>query len=210
MCFSGSPLNRVSFLREDHDFLRGAFEHPSTKFIVYQHLSPLIKTPVEIAYAKWSDLKKLIPENPYNKTEKELIAEFDSSKDIPQLVFLGLDETDKEGFSYKVFTGAPQFAVDVTPKKTYEEAAKEVTDALLSTGLKFNEGPRAMNFPADVGMFGTPVMIPFATLICFCSCCICSRKALSGLEFPKHLLWHLWSSNIVCQCWRKTCLSTNR
>ena len=58
--FGSSPLNRVSFLREDHDFIAGAFDHPSTKFLAFKNLSPLIDSPTEIHYLKYEDIKKVL------------------------------------------------------------------------------------------------------------------------------------------------------
>ena len=66
-------------------------------------------------------------------------------------MFLGLDETVKDGYSYRNFTGAPHWAVDITPKKTFEKEADELAEKFSSSGLKFSEGMRAMSFPANVG-----------------------------------------------------------
>ena len=148
---SGSPINRVSFLRDDQAFLAGAFSHPTAKFLVFKTLSPVIKSPTDIYHATFEELKALFPENPFAKTEKELIEEFDSRIDHPQLVFLGLDEDVKDGYSYRNFTGAPHWAVDITPKKTFEKAANELAERFEKEGLKFSEGMRAMSFPANVG-----------------------------------------------------------
>jgi NAD+ diphosphatase len=144
-------LNRVSFLRPDHSFLAQAFDHGTTKFMVFKNLSPLVKTPSEISYASYSELKSLIPTNPYEKPEEDLIKEFDSRKKIPQLVFLGLDERVKDGLSFKNYTGAPHFAFDITPVAPYEEAANGILAEMEKNGLSFVEGMRAMSFPADVG-----------------------------------------------------------
>jgi hypothetical protein len=100
------------------------------------------------------DLKSLLPTNPFDRTEKEIVADFDSRIDYPQLVFLGLDEKVKDGYSYKNFTGAPHWAVDITPKKTFEKEANELTEKFVADGFKFSEGMRAMSFPADVGEWG--------------------------------------------------------
>ncbi|KAK5193999.1 NADH pyrophosphatase [Exophiala xenobiotica] len=148
--FGGSPLNRLSFLREDHDFLAKAFGHPTTLFVVFKNLSPLIKSPTEIHYATYDDIKTLVPSNPFEKTEKDMIEEFDSRIDKPQLVFLGVDENVKDGLKYRHFSGAPHWAIDITPKKTYEKEAKELDEHFQALGLKFSEGMRAMSFPADV------------------------------------------------------------
>lgn len=147
----GSPINRVSFLREDYPFLAGAFSHPSARFLVFKTLSPLIKSPTEIHYATYDDIKALVPTNPFGRPEKEIIDDFDSRIDIPQVVFLGLDESDKDGYTYKNFTGAPHWAVDITPKKTFQKEAEELAEKFTAAGFKFSEGMRAMSFPADVG-----------------------------------------------------------
>jgi hypothetical protein len=144
-------LNRVSFLRQDHSFLSQAFNHGTTKFMVFKNLSPLVKTPSEISYASYNDLKSLIPTNPFEKSEENIIKEFDSRKKIPQLAFLGLDEKVKDGLSYKNYTGAPHFALDITPVAPYEEAANGVIAEMEKRGFTFVEGMRAMGFPADVG-----------------------------------------------------------
>lgn len=65
---------------------------------------------------------------------------------------MGLDENVKEGgYSFKNFTGAPHWAVDITPKKSFEKEANEITEKFVAAGLKFSEGMRAMSFPPDVG-----------------------------------------------------------
>jgi NAD+ diphosphatase len=119
--------------------------------MVFNNLSPLVKTPSVIAYAKQNDIKAIVPQNPYEKEEGEIIKEFNSSRSTPQLVFLGLDESKTDGLRYKNYTGAPQFAVDITPKGLYEEEAKGVIAEMEKRGLTFIEGMRAMNFPADIG-----------------------------------------------------------
>jgi len=143
-------LNRLSFLRDDNTFLAGAFAHPTTKFLVFKTLSPLVKSPTEIHYASYDDIKALVPTNPFAKSEKEFIDEFDSRVDTPQFVFLGIDESVRDGFAFKNFLGAPHFAIDVTPKKTYEKEANELSEKFEAAGLKYSEGMRAMSFPADV------------------------------------------------------------
>ncbi len=143
----------MSFLRDDQSFLAGAFAHPSARFLVFKNLSPLVKSPTEIHFATHDDIKTLVPTNPFEKTEKETIEDFDSRIDVPQLVFLGLHESAEDGFSYKNFKGAPHWAIDITPKKTFEKEATDLAEAFSAAGFKFSEGMRAMSFPADVGKF---------------------------------------------------------
>lgn len=150
-------MNRVSFLRGDHSFLKQAFDHGTTHIMVFRNLSPLVKSPSEIAYAKLNDLKPILPSNPYDKTQEQIVEEFNSSISTPQLVFLGLDESKRDGLQYKNYVGAPQFAVDITPKGSYEEEAKGVIAELEKRGLTFVEGMRAMNFPANIGGYRRPL-----------------------------------------------------
>ena len=51
--FSGSPLNRVSFLRTDHAFLQTAFSHPAARFLLLHDLNPLVEgNSATFAYVK--------------------------------------------------------------------------------------------------------------------------------------------------------------
>ncbi|KAI9880936.1 MAG: NADH pyrophosphatase [Pleopsidium flavum] len=146
--FSGSPLNRVSFLRTDHPFLSAALRHPTTSFLLFNNLNPLAKDPTKLAYASYQEVRPLIGEDPYAKGEGELIAEYNSTRMIPQLVFLGLDEKNKQGLEWNIYKGAPYFALDVTPKGSIETAANSVIKELQSKGLNFVEGRMHMSLPA--------------------------------------------------------------
>jgi NAD+ diphosphatase len=139
--------------------------------MVFRSLSPLVKSPSEIAYAKLNDLKPILTGNPYEKTEDQVLKEFDSSISIPQLVFLGLDESQTDGLQYKNYVGAPQFAVDITPKASYEEEAKDVVSELEKRGLTFIEGMRAMSFPANIGGYRRHL---FRSLVTSSSCHLCN------------------------------------
>ena len=149
---TGSPLNRVSFLRTDNPFLSAALQHPSTSFLLFSNLNPLAKDPTKLAYASFQDVQNLIGNDPYGKTEDELIAQYNSIISIPQLVFLGLDERLKDGLQWSVYSGAPYFALDVTPKGSVEEAANSVIKAMQSRGLVFAEGRMHMSLPATEGI----------------------------------------------------------
>lgn len=149
--FSGSPLNRVSFLRTDHSFISKALVHPSTSFLLFNDLAPLSTDPSKLAYAKHEDVRKLIGENPFEKTEEEIIKGFNSSVTLPLVLFLGLDE-GKEGFEHGIYTGAPYFAVDVTPRGTIEKEAKSLIESMKAKGLSFTEGRVHMALNAPEGM----------------------------------------------------------
>ncbi|KAE8150095.1 NUDIX hydrolase domain-like protein [Aspergillus avenaceus] len=150
--FSSSPLNRLSFLRGDHSFLSAAVRHPATRFVLLKDLAPLTKSPSELYYAHYNDIRKLVPETIYDKSEEDIIKEYDSRNTIPQLVFLGLDESRKQdGLAWKIYTGAPCFALDVTPKGSEEQQSnsKDVISALEAQGLSFLHARVVMTFSAD-------------------------------------------------------------
>ncbi|KAF2111217.1 NUDIX hydrolase domain-like protein [Lophiotrema nucula] len=147
--FSGSPLNRVGFLRPDHTFLSQALKHPSTTFLIFNKLEPLIKSPTELAYATFKQVQPLIGEDPFHQSEEDLIKEYNSEIYNPQLIFLGLDERIKDGFKYKEhYKGQPYFALDVTPQKSVTEAAETLIKDVEGKGLSFSKGRMHMSLPA--------------------------------------------------------------
>lgn len=154
--FSGSPLNRVSFLRANHDFITKALVHPSTSFLLFNDLAPLAKDPTQLAYVKHNDVKPLIGENPFEKSEEDMIKGYNSQITLPLVLFLGLDEKKKDGFEHGIYHGRPYFAVDVTPRGTVEKQANGVIEAAKSTGSTFIEGRMHMTLNAPEGKEYSP------------------------------------------------------
>jgi NAD+ diphosphatase len=150
--FSGSPLNRVSFLRSNHDFISKAFTHPTASFMLFNDLAPLGRDPTTLAYAKHEDIKSLVGENPFEKTEAEIIKEYNSSVTLPLVLFLGLDERKQDGFEHGIYKGTPFFAVDITPRGSLEPEATKVIDAVKEKGLTFIEGRVHTNLGAPEGL----------------------------------------------------------
>lgn len=155
--FSGSPLNRVSFLRSNHEFVSKALTHPSTSFLLFNDLSPLVKDSTQLAYVKHDDVKPLIGENPFEKSEEDLLKNFNSAVTLPLVLFLGLDEKKKEGFEFGIYRGRPFFAVDVTPRGTVEKQANGVIEEVTKNGDAFVEGRMHMTLNAPEG---TPFCSP--------------------------------------------------
>ncbi|EPQ64823.1 Bgt-3064 [Blumeria graminis f. sp. tritici] len=152
--FSGNPLNRVSFLRADHDFLSSALTHPSASFLLLNDLAPLARDPSTLAYTTLDDIRDLVGDNPFSKSEEELIAEYDSSITLPLMLFLGIDERKQEGFEYGLFKGKPYFSVDITPKGTIERQALGIIDKMKSRNLCFLEGrTHVMLSAAEAAMY---------------------------------------------------------
>lgn len=153
--FSGSPLNRVGFLRADHTFLSKALNHPSTSFLLCNELQPLINSSKaeRLAFVKFEDVKPIIGTDPYAAGEKDIVAQYSSEKYIPQVIFLGIDEKSKDGLEYQgknKYTGAPYFAVDVTPRNAVKDACEQLISGLQGKGLEFAKG-RVMEIQAEDG-----------------------------------------------------------
>lgn len=167
--FSGSPLNRLGFLRADHNFLSQALRHDSANFLLCNDLQPLVQPGTspgkgKLQYVKYEDVKPIIGEDPFELSEEELIEAYRSDENRPQMIFLGIDEKAPQGLSYQakknVYTGAPYFAVDVTPRES-SSSSSSVTDActtLISRlqsekGFLFGKG-RIMNIePSDAAVY---------------------------------------------------------
>jgi NAD+ diphosphatase len=144
-------LNRVSFLRPDHTFISQALKHPSTTFLLFNNLDPLVKSPDQLAYRKFADVKSIIGEDPFHQTEADTIAQYNSSLYQPQIIFLGIDEK-KDGIVYKDrYKGQPWFAVDITPRESVKEEAEKLIESLKSENLDFSKGRMNMSLPAEQG-----------------------------------------------------------
>lgn len=147
---AGSPLNRVSFLRTDHIFLSTALHHATSSFLLFNDLKPLVKDPSNLAFSTFKDVQPLVGENPFSKSEDEMIEAYNSSETTPQMVFLGLDEREENGLVYKErYKGAPMWAVDVTPNGSHEEKAKELIAQQEAKGLTFLEGRMILTLQAS-------------------------------------------------------------
>ncbi|KAL2825972.1 NUDIX hydrolase domain-like protein [Aspergillus cavernicola] len=150
--FSSSPLNRLSFLRSDHPFLSAAIKHPSTRFVILKDLAPLTRSPTALYLAKYDEVRKLVSETIYDKSEEDIIKEHDSRKTEPHLIFLGVDEASKQDrFTWKIYSGTPYFALDVSEKGSQEQQAhaKDVVSGFEAQGLSFLQARVAMTFSAD-------------------------------------------------------------
>ncbi|KAL5612772.1 hypothetical protein BROUX41_004143 [Berkeleyomyces rouxiae] len=146
--FSGTKINRLSFLRGDHSFLSAAFTHPETQFVLLKDLVPAVKDSSSLALFKHVDVAPLTGKNPFETPEEALIKAYDSTKSTPQVLFLGIEEDGAAGFEYKEYRGQPWFAVDVTPRGTFKEAAQSVVDSVEASGLEFMKNPRSMTLKA--------------------------------------------------------------
>ncbi|OTA93049.1 hypothetical protein M434DRAFT_395922 [Hypoxylon sp. CO27-5] len=145
--FSGSPLNRISFLRTDYGFLHAAYSHPAAAFLLMDNLSPLAKDAANLSYVTRDVVVPLTGEEPFKKPEPEQVKEFNSAVTQPVILFLGIDEKNT-GFEYREYRGKPYFAVDVTPKGTIAEKAKSIIDIVKASGVSFIDGRRLLTLNA--------------------------------------------------------------
>lgn len=166
--FSGSPLNRVGFLRADHQFLSQALKHPSTAFLLCNELQPLVQSGTapgkgRLQYVKYEDVQPVIGSDPFAQSEKEMLDAYRSDQYIPQMIFLGLDEKvpEGEGLAYQaknLYKGAPYFAVDVTPRPQADARISEACKTLITRlqkdqGFEFGKG-RIMDIePSDAAIY---------------------------------------------------------
>ncbi|KAG8529792.1 uncharacterized protein KY384_005273 [Bacidia gigantensis] len=125
-----------------------ALNHPSTRFLLLDNLAPLAKDPTCLEYASHEDVVSLTGDNPYKKTEEELVADYNSSTAIPQLVFLGLYEQQNSDFEWHMYRGSPYFALDITPKGSTASTAEALINSMKSKGLQFVQGRMHMSLPA--------------------------------------------------------------
>ena len=163
----GSPLNRVSFLRSDHLFLTSALKHPTSSFLLFNELKPLCHNASKLAFAKFQDIKGYIGDIPFSISEDQMIEEYNSTTIVPLMVFLGLDEGEKDGLLWKdTYRGAPMWAVDVSEKGSIAENAKALTKELESRGLMFHDGRMILSLPAQEGLTFERVTNVFYTDFC--------------------------------------------
>lgn len=88
-------------------------------------------------------------DDPYARSEEQSVADYDSRKELPQLVFLGLDEKRKAGFEWHAYHGTPTFALDTTPKGSISAATEDFNKSLEARGLKFVQGRMNTSLPAS-------------------------------------------------------------
>ncbi|AEO58014.1 hypothetical protein MYCTH_2304947 [Thermothelomyces thermophilus ATCC 42464] len=183
--FSGSPLNRLSFLRSDVSFLRAAYAHPRARFLLLRDLAPPVRAddPAQLAFAGYADVAPLTGADPFALSEEEMIARFDSSEEQVTIVFLGVDEKGAlprseaepgDEFGYKGFKGSPYFAVDVTPRGKKAAAAEELIKKMTERGFTFyDNSPRHMGLLAgQAAMYGQArALIDWNARTPFCAQC---------------------------------------
>lgn len=172
----------MSFLREDNKFLSAALKHPTTSFLLLNSLSPLAHDPSKLCYVPYKEVQTLIGDDPYAQSGADLIASYNSTVTIPQLLFLGLDERDKAGFEWTIYKGTPFFALDVTPTGSIAETAKSLVREKESQGLKFLEGRLHMTLPpAEAAVYAqSRALLDWNARNPFCAACGQPTLSING------------------------------
>lgn len=111
----------------------------------------MVSSPSALSYATHEDILSLIGKNPFEKTEDVMIKEFRSDVTLPIVLFLGLDENKKLGFTHGIYEGTPYFAVDITPQGTVEKEANGVIEEMKKRNMSFLEGRAIMTLGAPEG-----------------------------------------------------------
>lgn len=163
----------MSFLRTNPAFLSAAVKHPSTRFLLLNHLAPLAQNPASLHYVAFADVQALIGDDPYAKTEEELLRDYDSSVTIPQLLFLGLDENAQDRLEWTVYSGSPYFALDVTPKGSVHAKAISLIHDLEARGFQFVQGRLHMSLaPPEAAIYAQArVLLDWNARNPFCAAC---------------------------------------
>ncbi|KAI6778841.1 NADH pyrophosphatase-like protein [Emericellopsis cladophorae] len=175
--YAGGTLNRYSFLRPDTAFLSRAATQPNTRFVALNGLNPLVKEQTDLQYLKLDDVKPLIGEQPFVLSEEDEIKNFDSSKKNPLLVFLGLldDESAEEiaTTNHGSVKGQPFFAVDITPREPFTEAATALLKDQEAQGASVQASPMKMVLhPESAAIYAQArSMIDWNTRSPFCAGC---------------------------------------
>lgn len=159
--FGQDTVNRVSFLREDADFIELALREGSSKILVMSNGAPAGTVEgAELIYATFKDFEELL--NTWIVNNRRGVA-----ADEVRVAFLGIDES-QDGIKYKQYSGLAFFAVDLT---TNEHALNEFLKAKEATlykdrGTIFHLG----NFDASMMSHGK-MYLDWMNRIRFCAGC---------------------------------------
>ncbi|CAI6082371.1 unnamed protein product [Clonostachys chloroleuca] len=175
--YAGGSINRISFLRADTSFLQQASKSPRARYFALNNLGPVVEDQSTLAVFSLESLKSLIGSDPFKLSEDESIKNFDSTKKTPLIVFLGLHEgPNSDEFtttSHGTVKGEPYFAVDVTPRGTYSEAASVFLKSQEEKGFTVQKNARAMTLHAEAAAMYAQArsMVDWNTRNGFCAGC---------------------------------------
>ncbi|KFA65986.1 hypothetical protein S40285_07182 [Stachybotrys chlorohalonatus IBT 40285] len=159
--YAGGRLNRYSFLRSDTPFLSKAATSPQVQYLALDNLNAYLSKSGDLAYFSFDDLKPLLGPEPFNLTEDELVAQFDSSLYRPLVIFLGMLEGGGGGSletsQHGTIHGQPFFAVDVTPRPSNSEVASTFKKSHEEKGGTIQSNPRSMSLQAEAAYLSAAI-----------------------------------------------------
>lgn len=156
--FSGSPLNRLSWLRTSHPFLNAIIVSPKTRWAVFNSGQPLVYAnsglvhEQSLAFLSTSDVRPFLGPEPFfgqGKEEGELVVESPETQHSPTeaarhhsspIIFLGLKENSKSNAlpscdfvdpeaAIANLDGVPYFSIDIFELGLTDERIKEILEA---------------------------------------------------------------------------------
>lgn len=158
--YSGSRLNRYSFLRADSAFLRRAAASPRARFYALENLNPVVTETNTLASLTLADVAELVGKEPFKLEENDAIAAYDSTVTAPILVFLGMMDAAEaaaiETTGHGEVKGDPVFAVDLSATGSHAEAAKTVIEGIKARGFSVEPNPRSMRLLPEFGKRSVP------------------------------------------------------
>ncbi|TQV92630.1 NADH pyrophosphatase [Cordyceps javanica] len=207
--YSGTRLNRYSFLRADAAFLRRAALAPAARYVALCNLSAVAVDKARLATFSYDDVKPLIGAEPaFALDEKTAVAQFDSTRTTPLVVFLGLveggagvgggggggttpakaaDEDDAktveiESAAHGTVKAQPYFAIDITPRDSYKDVAEAFQKSFEARGWSIETNPRAMALlPEHASVYAQArSMIDWNTRNRFCAGCGSRNLSIQG------------------------------
>lgn len=177
--YSGTRLNRYSFLRADAAFLRRAAASPAARYVALSNLNAVAVDKSQLATFTFDDVKPLLGAEPaFTRDEKTAVAEFDSTQTTPLVVFLGLVDgaiggaaaqeavEEMESTNHGTVKAQPYFAVDVTPRDSYKEAAEAFQKSFEGRGLSVEANPRALALLPEHGKLHRKLFRPPVVMNC--------------------------------------------
>lgn len=144
-------MNRLSFLRENYEFLRSTLT--ASKYLLLKpteryELNPLTKSDAELSFLDYPALENHGFKNLYAgvSTDDEYIATYNSEEEEarPIVVFLGVDDTDlSSGWTWKEWKGRPYWALIWSKDESiWDEKESQFREARnLKTGYRDGKDP---------------------------------------------------------------------
>lgn len=173
--YSGNPLNRLSFLRDDTFFLNSALTSPSSRLYPLRNFRPLVGENRLLAFS-YSEFSSVIADNPFSHASV-------SGVNHAQVIFLGLDEKESDVFEYKGYRGRPYFAIDTTPyphaTAKLQESLQQVNNSLPGEFMSIMWGPNLSE--SDYAIFAeSRAVLDWINRVRFCGSCGTRNKVVHG------------------------------